>query len=72
MMSQFLDSEMSKRIQVTLPDKALADLEKWANDEGRSVSNLASYLLQKALDEARERGTIRDDEGTPPQKLPIR
>ncbi len=72
MLSQFIDSEMSKRIQVTLPDKALTDLEKWADDEGRSVSNLASYLLQKAIDEARERGTIRDDEGTPPQAPPRR
>ena len=66
-MSQFINLDMSKRIQVTVPDKAAADLEKWANSEGRSVSNLASYLLQKAIDEAREQGLIKDDEERPLQ-----
>lgn len=66
MYSQFDDENMSKRIQVTLPDKAAADLEKWADFEGRSVSNLAGYLLQKAIDEARQQGMIKDEPDSPP------
>lgn len=61
MFSQFYDENMSKRIQVMLPDRAAADLDNWAALEGRSISNLAAYLLEKAIDEARQQGLIKNE-----------
>lgn len=49
-------SGMSKRIQVTLPDKVALYLEKWANQDGRPLSNLAAYLLECAVAEAKKEG----------------
>ncbi len=49
-------SGMSKRIQVTLPDRLAEDLEKWANYDGRPLSNLAAYLLERAVAEAKKEG----------------
>jgi hypothetical protein len=54
---------VSKRIHVTLPDGVYQKLEGWAESEARPVANLASYLLQKVLEEAEEQGKI-----PPPQK----
>ena len=47
---------MSKRIQVTLPDRLAEDLEKWATYDGRPLSNLAAYLLERAVAEAKKEG----------------
>ena len=52
---------VSKRINVTLPDKIGTLIEKLAANQGRSVSSMAAYLLQKAVDDAREKGLIKDD-----------
>jgi uncharacterized protein (DUF1778 family) len=52
---------VSKRINVTLPDKIGTLIEKLAATQGRSVSSMAAYLLQKAVDDAREKGLIKDD-----------
>jgi hypothetical protein len=44
-------SGMSKRIQVTVPDKLAEELQRWADYDGRPLSNLAltfwSALLMK-------------------------
>ncbi|MUG98740.1 hypothetical protein F7734_43195 [Scytonema sp. UIC 10036] len=45
---------MSKRLAVYLPDGVYDFLEKWADEERRSVSNLAAVLLELA---------VRDREG---------
>lgn len=42
---------MTKRLAVYLPDPILEKLEKWANDERRSASNLAAFLLELAVRE---------------------
>lgn len=34
-----------KRISISLPDKAADELERWALEENRSISNLAATLL---------------------------
>ena len=52
---------VSKRINVTLPDKIGTLIEKLAANQGRSVSSMAAYLLQKAVDDAREKVLIKDD-----------
>lgn len=49
-------ADMSKRIQVTVPDRLAAELEKWADYDGRPLSNLCAYLLEKAVREAQEKG----------------
>ncbi|XWK91794.1 MAG: hypothetical protein U7127_31440 (plasmid) [Phormidium sp.] len=50
-----------KRIQVTLPDAVAEDLEKWAISQRRPVANLAAYLLERSIDEAKERGIFPED-----------
>lgn len=60
------DECVSKRINVTLPDSVLNDLEWWAEEQGRPTANLAAYLIEVSIKEAKERGEF------PPKKLPIR
>ena len=52
------DKSVSKRINVTLPDSVVDELEDWANAQGRSLANLAAFLLEMALKEAKEKGEI--------------
>jgi hypothetical protein len=54
----------SNRIQVTLPDGVYQKLEQWATTDGRAIANLASYLVQKSIEDAEEQGKI------PEPKLP--
>ncbi|NEN97241.1 MAG: hypothetical protein F6J94_16540 [Moorea sp. SIO1F2] len=53
---------MSKRIQVTLPDRIADDLQRWADYDGRPLSNLAAYLLERAVTEAKKEGVEWDKE----------
>jgi hypothetical protein len=53
-------NNVSKRIHVTLPDSFYKKLELWATSEARPVANLASYLLQKAIEEAEDQGKLTD------------
>jgi len=39
-----------KRLSASIPDKLYERLEALAEHEGRSVSNLVSYLLEHGLD----------------------
>lgn len=47
-------SSAMKRLSAYLPDPVYEELEQWASDEKRSLSNLVSYLLEKALDDRRK------------------
>ena len=38
-----------RRITITLPHNAFCDLQQRCDDEGRSLSNLAAYMLETAL-----------------------
>ena len=40
----------SKRLTITLPHNAFRLLEQRSTAEGRSLSNLAAYLIERALD----------------------
>lgn len=51
----------SKRVHVTLPDKAFDALQRWADDQGRPVANLVAYLVEKAVEEAEAQGKIPSD-----------
>lgn len=39
-----------KRLSASIPDRVYDQLEKLAEKDGRSVSNLVSYLLEKSID----------------------
>ncbi|MHC5747416.1 MAG: ribbon-helix-helix domain-containing protein [Nostoc sp.] len=47
---------MSKRINVTLPDSVLEDLEIWAASQGRPTANLAAFLIEMSIKLAKNSG----------------
>ncbi len=47
---------MTKRVQVTMPDRLAEDLERWAEFDGRPISNLCAFLLEQAVKEAKKDG----------------
>ncbi len=49
---------MTKRVYLTLPDKVFETLERWANNQGRPVANLAAYLVERAIEDAENEGKI--------------
>lgn len=56
---------VSKRVFVTLPDAVFEELEQWANLEGRPTANLAAFLIETAVKEAKERGEIMRKQNFP-------
>jgi CopG-like RHH_1 or ribbon-helix-helix domain, RHH_5 len=65
-----IDEFVSKRINVTLPDSVVNELEQWADIQGRSLANLAAFLLESSLNQAKERGEIPTLESPVQQKKP--
>jgi len=55
-----LDEFVSKRINVTLPDSVADELENWAEAQGRSLANLAAFLLELSIKQAKESGDFPD------------
>jgi hypothetical protein len=53
-----VNNDVSKRINVTLPDSLYDELERWAEAQGRPVANLAAFLVEIGLKEGREKGEI--------------
>lgn len=51
--------DASKRVNLTLPDVVFDDLEAWAEYQGRPTANLAAYLVESAIREAKEKGEFR-------------
>jgi hypothetical protein len=50
---------VSKRVLVTLPDVLAADLEKWAEYQGRPTANLAAFLIELGIRNAKEAGEFK-------------
>jgi hypothetical protein len=52
-----------KRLATYLPDPVYEELEQWASQEKRSLSNLVAFLLEKAVSDRSERQkkTDRDE-----------
>ncbi|MEL7520582.1 MAG: hypothetical protein AAGJ80_02985, partial [Cyanobacteria bacterium J06553_1] len=48
-MTSDTETLMSDRFSVTLADGLAADLQQWANEEGRAKANLASFLIELAI-----------------------
>lgn len=43
-------TSLMKRLSASIPDRVYEQLEKLADREGRSVSNLVAYLLEQSID----------------------
>jgi len=48
-----------KRITITLPDATAVELEDWAQQQGRPVANLATFLVELGILQAKEKGDYR-------------
>jgi hypothetical protein len=46
---------VSKRINITLPDTVLDDLEFWAAFQGRPTANLAAFLIEMSIKSAKDK-----------------
>ena len=57
---------VSKRVLVTLPDTVAADLESWAEYQGRPTANLASFLIELGLRQAKSNGEFKTLEESKP------
>ena len=64
---------MSKRVFLTLPDELFEDLERWAIKQGRPMANLAAYLVENGVQQAKERGEVplRPQESATPKQEAI-
>jgi hypothetical protein len=62
---RFFKTLMTKRLAVYLPDGIFEKLEKWANDERRSASNLAAFLLEVAVRENDDKNQTTDTTDKP-------
>lgn len=67
---QSMCESVSKRIYVTLPDTVHEDLEGWAEYQGRPTANLAAYLIELGIREAKERREFKVRQ--PPHQTPDR
>ncbi|WP_416666796.1 ribbon-helix-helix domain-containing protein [Egbenema bharatensis] len=54
-----MNSVNMKRITVTLPDAAYAELEDWAEQQGRPVANLATFLIELGLRQGKQSGEYK-------------
>ena len=45
-----LVSRRPRRVSVTMPDSTYRNLLRLSDDQGRSLSNLSSYLLEQAVE----------------------
>lgn len=59
------ESQDMKRLSVYLPDPIFEELERWATDEKRSLSNLSGYLLEAAIRQNRPKFKPIDAEHKP-------
>ncbi|AFW95935.1 ribbon-helix-helix domain-containing protein [Aphanizomenon flos-aquae] len=46
--------QMSKRFSVTLPDAVFEELEKLANEQGRTTANLAAFIVESGIREIKK------------------
>ena len=69
MIEPFSIDYMTKRITISLPDSSYKKLEEWAETEDRSVAGQASYVLQKAIDDAEQQSKIKSARPKPPNDL---
>ncbi|HAG82815.1 MAG TPA: hypothetical protein DD379_26200 [Cyanobacteria bacterium UBA11162] len=54
-----IPTNVSKRVNLTLPDIVYDELEAWAEYQGRPVANLAAYLVESSIRDAKEKGEFK-------------
>ena len=52
------DEKVSKRVNVTLPDEVYELLELLADKQGRTVANLAAFIIESSIWSSKEKGEI--------------
>ena len=55
-----LPTKTLKRIATYVEPEVFADLEQWADEEDRSISNLTARLLTQAVNAAKREGKFGD------------
>jgi hypothetical protein len=58
---------MSRRIYVTLPDTVYADLKVWAGEQGRPTANLAAFLVELGIRDAKQKGEFKTRKSVDPK-----
>ena len=48
-----------KRFSITLPDQVDALLAEWAKQRGQPKADLASFLVERGIEDARDKGYLR-------------
>lgn len=51
--------DVSKRVFITVPDAVFEDLEDWADQQGRPTANLAAFLVETAIRQAKDKGEFK-------------
>jgi len=51
--------DVSKRVFITIPDAVFEGLEDWADQQGRPTANLAAFLVETAVRQAKEKGEFK-------------
>lgn len=52
-------AKVSKRILVTIPDSVHDELAAWAEYQGRPTANLAAYLIELGIRDAKSKGEFK-------------
>lgn len=52
-------ASMSKRLNISIPDAIYKDLEAWAESQGRTIANLAAFLVETEVRNAKKQGQIQ-------------
>jgi len=47
---------MAKKVFASVPDTIADELQDWADQQGRSLSSLVSFLLENSLRQAKDKG----------------
>jgi hypothetical protein len=58
-------TDVSKRINLSVPDAVYDDLEFWAKTQGRPLANLSAFLLESALNQAKAEGIFPERKEPP-------
>jgi len=55
-MTTEIRQDMSKRVNIYLPDETAEQLEEWAKNQGHSLSSLAAFLVERTVEAAKAKG----------------
>ena len=58
------DANMSKRVNISIPKAIYDDLEAWADSESRTIANLAAFIVETEVRNAKKQGQIQTQNDT--------